>query len=74
MLVHASVVAAKEIANASSAKSGFTSSILQPTVEMHHIELIVHKEPIITSLQVLFTNKVTAPTAGLAYSVFSSFQ
>ncbi len=41
------VVAAQEFANASSAKCGFTSPILQPTVETHHIHHII-----VTSLQV----------------------
>ncbi len=54
-------VAAQEFANTSSAKCGFTSPILQTTAETHHI--------IVTSLQVLFTNKVTAPTTGLAYVI-----
>uniref|UniRef100_A0A8C2IIR4 polynucleotide adenylyltransferase n=1 Tax=Cyprinus carpio TaxID=7962 RepID=A0A8C2IIR4_CYPCA len=51
-------------ANAASAKCGFTSPILQPTAETHHIQHII-----VTSLKVLFANKVTAPPTGLAYVI-----
>ncbi len=64
-IVPGTVVAAQEFANPSSAKSGFISPILQPTEEMHHICHII-----VTSLQVLFTNKVTALTTGLAYVIW----
>ncbi len=42
--VHGTVVAAQEFANASSAKCGFTSPILQPTADTHHIKLITSTE------------------------------
>ncbi len=62
--VHGGVVAAQEFAKASSAKCGFTSPILQPTAETHHIHHII-----VPYLQVLFTYKVTVPTTGPAYLI-----